>query len=110
MLSPRGHVPARFTPAPSVFPARRTIVLPLKGPEPRSDGSGATAGLVAGLCTATLVAAPALVGIQRFRHPGELGADLVAVGVAARHHAGSINVFSRISRRQFGHFAGGARR
>jgi hypothetical protein len=27
----------------------------------------------------------------------------------ARHHAGSMRVFSRISRRQFGHFAGASR-
>jgi hypothetical protein len=47
------------------------------------------------------------------RYPGEFGADLldeVLNGCGAwHHHADSTSVFSRISRWQFGHFAGTSR-
>ena len=71
----RRHVAASLIAAPTIFTARRTVVLPPEGPELRGNSSGASAWLVSSLFTASNVAAPAFVRIWRLSNPGEFGTD-----------------------------------
>ncbi len=74
---PRRNVAAALTAAPSIFTARRAVVLPSKRPELRCDSTGTRTGLVSSFLTASKMATTALVRIWRLGNPSEFGADLV---------------------------------
>jgi len=78
---PSNHIPTCFSARPFVFSTRRTIELPSKRPELRSNGTCTRTGLVSCLFTASNIATAALVGIWSFGHPHEFGADLIKVGM-----------------------------
>ena len=73
----RHHVAAALTAAPSIFTARRTVVLPTERLELRCDHGRTRTGFVSRLLTASSIAATTFVRIWRLIHPGEFGADLV---------------------------------
>ena len=69
------HVAASLTATPSVFTARRTIVLPAKRPEFRGDSAHTCARLVSSFLAASDIAAATLLRIWRLIHPCEFCAN-----------------------------------
>ena len=70
------HVAASLAAAPTIFTARRTVVLPAKRPELRCDSTRTHSRFVPSFLAAAKIAIAALVRIWRFIDPREFGADL----------------------------------
>ena len=81
----RRHAATGVTATPSIFAARRTVVLPAERPELRCNNTDTCAGLMSSFFTASDVAAAALVWIRPFIHPGEFGADGIETQTACGH-------------------------
>src|SRR5262245_60494244 len=82
--SSRCHIPSNPIPAEMIRPAVRAEILPPKTPDLLSRLARTVPDSVGGLFAAEKMPATAHVGIDGFVEPGEVGADLVDVGVTER--------------------------